>query len=80
MRPEGCKDRLIDRSELCVFVEISHLCNFCGSYYGCFLARHISLAFAVLLNRRTILFLISVYCNTVIQSFGVCLQINGRVT
>ena len=81
MCPVGRKDRSIDQLIwTCVFVEISRLCNFCGSYYDCCLTMHIFLAFVVLLNRRTVLFLISVYCNTVIQSFGVCLQINGLVT
>ena len=32
MRPVGCKDQPI---LICVFVEISHSCNFCDSYYGC---------------------------------------------
>ena len=35
MCPVGRRDQLIDLN-ICVFVEISHSCNFCGSYYGIF--------------------------------------------
>ena len=66
MCPVGHKDQSIDWSER-VFVEISRLCNFCGSYYDCCLTMHISFSL-VLLNRRTIIiifnFSILWHCNT----------------
>ena len=58
MCPVGRKDRSIDRSER-VFVEISRLCNFCGSYDDCCLTIHVSFSL-VLLNRRTIIFNFSI--------------------
>ena len=39
MCPVGRKDQSVD---LNIFVEISHLCNLFGSYYGCCLTIHIS--------------------------------------
>ena len=47
----------------CVFVEISCLFNFWGSYYGCCLAMHISLSLCCALKQKDYI-LISVYCNT----------------
>ena len=50
MRPVGCKDQSIEH----VFVEISHSCNFCGSYYiPLFNNELFLLAFVVLNKRRT---------------------------
>ena len=50
--------------DTCFFVEISNLCNFCGSYYACrllFNDEYFYLAFVVLENRKTII-LISLDC------------------
>ena len=61
-----------------LFVEISNLCHFCGSYYAWLLFNdeYFYLAFVVLENRKTMI-LISVYIK--IHGFGVCLQINCLV-
>ena len=73
MRPVGCEDQSIEH----VFVEISRSCNFCGSYYiPLFNNELFLLAFVVLKKRRTIF----LFQYTVIQSFGVCLQINCLVS
>ena len=56
-----------------VFVEVSRSCNFCGSYYIPLFNNELFLsAFVVIKKRRTIF----LFQYTVIQSFGVCLQIN----
>ena len=61
--------RLIDRIT-CVFVEISHSCNFCGSYYGSCLTMHISFSLCCAFKKKDYI-LISVYCNT---EFWSCLS------
>ena len=74
MRPVGCKDRYIDLN-MCI-CRISHSCDFCGCYYGCRLTTHISFSLCCTLNTRTVFF----FQYTVIQSLGICLQINCLVT
>ena len=54
----------------CVFVEISHSCNFCGSYYGSCLTMHISFSLCCAFKKKDYI-LISVYCNT---EFWSCLS------
>ena len=73
MRPVGCKDRLIDLKmflyNITFVISVAVLVAFAKRIL--FL-----LVFVVLYNRRSI-FIIQL---TVIQSFGVCLQINCVVT
>ena len=73
MCPVGCEDQSIEH----VFVEISRSCNFCGSYYIPLFNNELFLLAVVVLKKRRTIFL---FQYTVIQSFGVCLQINCLVS